>query len=65
LLRASPVILPQAATKKHAVTLSLLPPPRWDGEENQKENRQKLMGLDENSSTEWQREKKTVINNTD
>ena len=23
--------------KNHAVALSLLPPPRWDGEENQKE----------------------------
>jgi len=31
------VVLPQFATKNHAVTLSLLPPPRWDGEENQKE----------------------------
>jgi len=30
--------------KNHAATLSLLPPPRWDGEENQKEKRQKLMG---------------------
>jgi len=27
----------QFATKNHAVTLSLLPPPQWDGEENQKE----------------------------
>jgi len=25
------VVLPQFATKNHAVTLSLLPPPRWDG----------------------------------
>jgi len=31
------VVLPQFATTNHAVTLSLLPPPRWDGEENQKE----------------------------
>jgi len=51
--------------KSHAVTLSLLPPHRWDGEENQKEKRQKLMGWDENSLTEWQREKKTTTNNTD
>jgi len=31
------VVLLQFATKNHAVTLSLLPPPWWDGEENQKE----------------------------
>jgi len=59
------VILPQFATRNLAVTLSLLPPPRWDGEENQKEKRQKLMGWGENSLIEWQREKKTTINNTD
>jgi len=29
------VVLPQFATKNQAVTLSLLPPPQWDGEENQ------------------------------
>jgi len=29
------VVLHQFATKNHAVTLSLLPPPQWDGEENQ------------------------------
>jgi len=51
------VVLPQLATKNHAVTLSLLPPPRWHGEENQKEKRQKLEGWDENSLTEWQRKK--------
>jgi len=34
-------------------------------EENQKEKRQKLMGWDENSLAEWQREKKTIINNSD
>jgi len=51
--------------RTYAVTLSLLPPPRWDGEENQKEKRQKLMGWDENSLREWRREKKTTINNTD
>jgi len=33
----SVVVLPQFATKNHAVTLSLLPLPQWDGEENQKE----------------------------
>jgi len=34
-------------------------------EENPKEKRQKLVGWDDNSLTEWQREKKTTINNTD
>jgi len=47
--------------KNHAVTFSLLPPPRWDGEENRKEKRGKLVGWDENSLTEWQREKKITI----
>jgi len=49
--------------KNHAVTLtpSLLP----GGEENPKEKKQKLMGWDENSLTEQQREKKTTINNSD
>jgi len=39
-----------------------LTPPWWDGEENQKE-KAKFMGLDKNSSTEQQREKKitTII----
>jgi len=32
------VVLPQFATKNDSVTLPLLPPPRRDGEENQKEN---------------------------
>jgi len=53
------VVLPQFATKNHAVTVSLLPPPQWEGEENQKEKEKKLVGWDENSLTEWQREKKT------
>jgi len=35
----------------------------WGGESEGK--RQKLVGWDENSLTEWQREKKTAINNTD
>jgi len=48
------------ATKNHAVALSLLHPPWWDGEKNQKE-KAKLMGCDKNSSTEWQREKKITI----
>jgi len=52
------------ATKNHAVALSLLPPPQWDGEENQKE-KAKLVGWDENSLTECQREKKITIKNTD
>jgi len=43
------VLLPQFATKNHTVTLSLLSPPQQDEEQNQKEKRQKLMGLDENS----------------
>jgi len=51
--------------KNHTVTLSLLPPPWWDGKRNQKEKRQKLVGWEENSLTEWQREKKKAINNTD
>jgi len=42
---------PQFATKNHAVTLSLLPLPRWDGKDNQKEKKQKLMGRDESSLT--------------
>ena len=58
------VVIPQFVTQNHAVTLSLLPSPPWDGEENQKEKRQKLVGWDENNLTEWQREKKTTINNT-
>jgi len=40
------------------------PQHQWDGEENQKE-KAKLVGWDENSLTEWQREKKTTINSTD
>jgi len=40
------------------------PSPQTDGEENPKEKRQKLVGWDGNSLTEWQREKKTTINNT-
>jgi len=59
------VVLPQFATKNHTVALSLFPPPRWDGEENQKEKGKKLVGWDENSLTEWQREKKTTMNRTD
>jgi len=59
------VVFPQFATKNHAVAFSLLPLSRWDGGENQKEKRQKLMGWDENSLTEWQREKRTTIHNTD
>jgi len=35
----------------HTVTLSLLPPLQWDGEENQKEKRQKLLSCEENSLT--------------
>ena len=32
----SVVVLPQFAKKNHLVMLSLLPPPQWNGEENQK-----------------------------
>ena len=49
----------------YTVALSLITPPPWDGEESQKEKRQKLVGWDENSLTEWQREEKSTINNTD
>jgi len=35
----------------------------WGGESEGK--RQKVIGWDENSFTEWQKEKKTIINNTD
>jgi len=59
------VVLPQFATKNHTVTLSLIPPRWWDRKENQKEKRQKLVGWDENSLTEWQSEKKTTTNNTE
>jgi len=38
------------ATKNHAVALSLLPSPQWDGEEKQKE-KAKLIGCDKNSLT--------------
>jgi len=58
------VVLLQLAIKNHAAALSLLPPPQWDGAENQKERR-KLMGWDGNGFTEWQREMKTTINNTE
>jgi len=63
--REAVVVVPQFATNNHAVTLSLLPTHWWHGEDNQKEKRQKLMGWDENSLTEWQKEKKPTINNTD
>jgi len=44
LISSSPsaVVLPQFATKNHAVALSLLPPSQWDGEENQKEKDKNL-----------------------
>jgi len=41
------------------VCLSVLHPPQWDGEKNQKE-KAKLVGWDKNSLTESQREKKTT-----
>jgi len=48
------------ATKNHAAALSLLPPPWWDGEENQGD-KAKLAGCDKNSLTEQQREKKITV----
>jgi len=45
------VVQPHLATKNHTVALSLLPPPQWDGEENQKE-KAKLLGCDKKSFTE-------------
>jgi len=56
------VILPQLSTKNHAVALSLLPTPWWDGDENQNE-KAKLLGCNKNSLSERQREKKitTII----
>jgi len=58
------VVLPQFAVKNHAVTLALLPPHLWDGRRIRRK-KAKLVGWDESSLTEWQREKKTTINNTD
>jgi len=58
------LVWPQLATKNHAVALSLLPPPQWGEEDNQNE-KAKLVGWDESSLTEWQRQNKTTINNTD
>jgi len=51
--------------KNHVVTLSLLPPSPWGWERESEAKKLKLMGWDENSLTEWQREKKTTISNTD
>jgi len=48
----------------HSYSLTPSPSPvGWRGESEGK--RQKLLGWDENSLTEWQREKKTTVNNTD
>jgi len=59
------VVLPQFGTKEPR-SYSLTPCPSlvgWGGQSEGK--RQKLVGWDENSLTEWQREKKTTISNTD
>jgi len=58
------VVLPHFATKEpHNYSLTPSPSPvGWGGQSAG--IRQKLMGWDENSLTEWQREK-TTINNTD
>jgi len=58
----SVVVYSQSAMKNHAVALSLLPPPLWVGEENQKV---KLIDWGKNRLTEQQREKKSNNNNTD
>jgi len=58
-------VLPQFETEEPC-SYSLTPSPStvgWGGESEGK--RQKLVGWDENSLTEWQREKKTTINSTD
>jgi len=41
------------------------PLPTGMGRRIRRKKRQKLMGWDENSITEWQREKKTTTNNTE
>jgi len=46
----------------YSLTPSAIPPGRGGESEGK---RQILMGWDENSLTEWQREKKTTISNTD
>jgi len=55
--------LPQFAIKNHAVSHSFLLPSGMGRRIRRK--KAKLVGWDENSLTEWQREKKTTINNTD
>jgi len=51
--------------KNHAVTLShSFPLPGGIGRRSRRK-KAKLVGCDENSLTEWQRKKKTTINNTD
>jgi len=58
-------VLPQFATEEPR-SCSLTPSPSpvgWGGGSEGK--RQKLVGWDENSLTEWQREKKITINSTD
>jgi len=57
------VVLPEFAPKEPH-TYPLPPPPSLVGRGGESEGkRQKLMGWDENSLAEWQREKKTTINN--
>jgi len=54
------VVLPQFATKEPC-SYSLTPSPSLAGRGEESEGkRQKLLGWDENSLTEWQREKKTT-----
>ena len=48
----------------HSYSLTPSPSPVGWGRESEGK-RQKLVGWDENSLTEWQREKKTTTNNTD
>jgi len=61
----SVVVLPHFGTKEpHSYFLTPFPSPvGWGGQSEGK--RQKLVGWDKNSLTEWQREKKRTINSTD
>ena len=65
LLIVSVVVLPQLATTYHAVTLSVLTPHLGLGRRIRGKKGKKLLGWDEKSLSERQREKKTTISNTD
>jgi len=58
------LVLPQFATKEpRSYSLTPSPSPVGCGGESEGK-RQKFVGWNENSLTEWQREKKTAVNNT-